>query len=73
MACAFDGVSDREDDGIPWGFTDAQREACAPIVDKWFSSVDPNWRERTVSELPDEQRNAMRNELEEALRRVDNA
>ena len=39
-------------------------------MDKWFSSVDPNWRERTVSELSDEWRDAMRNELEEALRRV---
>lgn len=67
MCCALDRSYDRAGDGVPYGFTGAQRAACAPIVDKYLSAVNPKWREHTVDISPTAHA-SMLAELEAALR-----
>lgn len=48
MNCSLDHSYDRTSTGIPYGFPDYLEAKLAPIVAKYLSMVEPNWRDTSV-------------------------
>ena len=48
LACALDHSYDRTPDGVPYGIPDEYRKVFAPIVEKYFNAIDPDWKKKSI-------------------------